>query len=315
MLLKRVLLVDDYEPFCQLVRSLLQQRADFHVIGQASDGLEAVQKAAELNPDLILLDIGLPRLNGLEVARRLRLLTPETRIVILSQESSSDIVREALQLGAMAYVHKVRIHSELPIALEAVLAGKQFVSSNSDGLESTESTAAQGPHQHELLVYSDEVVLVESFARFVAAALRAGNSAILNATKSHLDYVFQALKAEGLDVDRAIQEGSYVPMDVANMPSTILEDGWPELAHHLEAAFKAAKSAHPRVALCGEGTARLWAEGQENSAIRIEHLCNDLTKTYDVDILCAFPANSFRGEEREEAFRSICAQHSAVHSG
>jgi hypothetical protein len=69
---------------------------------------------------------------------------------------------------------------------------------------------------------------------------------------------------------------------------------------------------HPRVAFCGEGVGLLWAEGKTDAAIRIEQLCNDLGKTHDVDILCAYPLRSFDGEE--DAFRSICAEHSAVYS-
>jgi DNA-binding NarL/FixJ family response regulator len=123
-----VLVVDDYEPFRQLVCSVLERRAEFQIIGRASDGLEAVQKAEELQPDLILLDLGLPKLNGLETTRRIQKLVPLARIVVVSQEHSADVVLEALSLGALGYVHKPRINSDLLPAIEAVLAGGQFVS-------------------------------------------------------------------------------------------------------------------------------------------------------------------------------------------
>ena len=99
-----VLVVDDYEPVRRFVCSMLEQRAEFQVIGQASDGLEAIHKAAELQPDLILLDIGLPKLNGIEVARRVRRLVPQVRILFMSQDSSSDVVQEALRSGGLGYV-------------------------------------------------------------------------------------------------------------------------------------------------------------------------------------------------------------------
>jgi len=121
----RVLVVDDYEPFCRLVRSILQ-RADFQIVEQASDGLEAVRKAEDLQPDLILLDIGLPKVSGIEAAKQMRELTPHSRILFLSQESDSEIVQEALNLGALGYVHKPRAQSELLPAINAVLRGKQF---------------------------------------------------------------------------------------------------------------------------------------------------------------------------------------------
>jgi DNA-binding NarL/FixJ family response regulator len=114
----RVLVVEDYEPFRRFICLALQQRAEFHVIGEVSDGLEAVQRAQELQPDLILLDIGLPKLNGIEVAKRVRRLAPNARLLFVSQESSPDVVRETFRLGAQGYVHKTRAQSDLLPALE-----------------------------------------------------------------------------------------------------------------------------------------------------------------------------------------------------
>jgi DNA-binding NarL/FixJ family response regulator len=107
---------------------MLGERSELQIIGEASDGLEAVHKAKELQPDLILLDIGLPSLNGIEAARRICDLAPKSKIVFLSQESSPDIVRGALRLGAMGYVAKSNAGSDLLAAVEAIVQGKQFVS-------------------------------------------------------------------------------------------------------------------------------------------------------------------------------------------
>lgn len=123
----RILLVEDFGEFRGFICSLLEPRAEFQV-KQASDGLEAVQKAEELHPDLILLDISLPRLNGMEVARRVRKLAPTARILFLSVESDPDLVIEALSLGA-GYIHKTRASRDLLPAIDAVLRGEQFVSS------------------------------------------------------------------------------------------------------------------------------------------------------------------------------------------
>ena len=113
--------------FGEYVRSLLMKRAEWVVLSEVSDGLEAVQKAEELQPDLILLDIGLPTLSGIEVARRIRRLSPDSRILFVSQELSADVVREALATGAAGYVVKMDAGSELLIAVDAVLRGGQFV--------------------------------------------------------------------------------------------------------------------------------------------------------------------------------------------
>jgi DNA-binding NarL/FixJ family response regulator len=125
----RVLVVDDYEPFRQLVSSTLRKRPALQIVGEASDGLEAVRQTEKLKPDLILLDIGLPAMNGIEAARRIRKLAPESKIIFLTQESSPDVMKEALNLGAWGYVVKARAGSDLLVAVEAVILGKHFVSS------------------------------------------------------------------------------------------------------------------------------------------------------------------------------------------
>jgi DNA-binding NarL/FixJ family response regulator len=123
----RVLVVEDFAPYRRFISSTLAGMRDLQVIGEVSDGLEAVQKAEVLKPDLILLDIGLPTLNGIEAARRIRKLAPESKIIFVSQESSADVVQAALDLGARGYVVKANAASDLVAAVEAVLSGKTFV--------------------------------------------------------------------------------------------------------------------------------------------------------------------------------------------
>jgi DNA-binding NarL/FixJ family response regulator len=125
----RVLVTDDFEPFRRLVCSMLTERPELHVVGEVSDGVEAIRKAEELRPDLILLDIGLPTLNGIEAARQIRRLVQECKIVFLSQESSADVVQEAFRLGAMGYVVKTDARNDLLTAVSAVLRGETFASS------------------------------------------------------------------------------------------------------------------------------------------------------------------------------------------
>jgi DNA-binding NarL/FixJ family response regulator len=127
----RVLVAEDYERFRRLLVSTLQNKWGVQVqyIREVADGLEAVQAAQSLQPDLILLDIGLPTLNGMEAARQIRKLSPTSRIVFVTQESSADMVQEALNMGACGYVVKADVGNELLAALTAVLRGEQFVGS------------------------------------------------------------------------------------------------------------------------------------------------------------------------------------------
>jgi DNA-binding NarL/FixJ family response regulator len=139
----RILVVDDFEPFRVFVLSVFSKTPEFQIICQASDGLEAVQKAEELKPDLILLDIGLPKLNGIQAARQIRELAPSSKLLFLSQESSADVVQEALDLGAMGYVVKAYAGSELLTAVEVVCQGRRFVSVGLSGNRHANSTNAQ----------------------------------------------------------------------------------------------------------------------------------------------------------------------------
>ena len=116
----RVLVVEDYEPFQRFIRSTLEKKPELQVICSVSDGLEAVQKAEELQPDLILLDIGLPTLNGIDAARRISKAAPQSKILFLSQESSPEVAEEAFALGALGYVVKIHAGIELLAAVEAV---------------------------------------------------------------------------------------------------------------------------------------------------------------------------------------------------
>jgi DNA-binding NarL/FixJ family response regulator len=121
--------VDDVAPWRQRVRSIIEAQPGLRVVGEASDGLAALQKAEELKPDLILLDISLPKLNGLEAEHRLCELVPSAKLLFLTQNNDPDIVQAALSNGAQGYVLKTDAGSELLTAIEAVLHGEKFVSS------------------------------------------------------------------------------------------------------------------------------------------------------------------------------------------
>jgi DNA-binding NarL/FixJ family response regulator len=126
----RVLVVDDYDPWCRFIATTLQKQPELEISGQVSDGLEAVQQAQELQPDLILLDIGLPTISGIEAARRIREVSPATRILFVSETRSPEIAEEALNTGASGYLLKSDAASELLPAIKAVLEGKRFVSAS-----------------------------------------------------------------------------------------------------------------------------------------------------------------------------------------
>jgi DNA-binding NarL/FixJ family response regulator len=327
----RILVVDDFEDWLRQVRLLLQSRPEYQVIAEASDGSEAVQKAEELKPDLIVLDVGLPNLSGIEAARQIRQRSPSSKIIFLSQNSDLDVVRAALGTGALGYVCKTDAGRELLHAMDAVLRSMQFVSGTLKGHKFTDSLKGhelsafpgeeKGPHRHEVLFYSDDTILLDRVTHVIAVALKAGDAAIVLATKSHRDSLLQRLKAEGVDTDGALHQGTYVSLDAADTLSTIMVNDLPDpvrffggISGFIEAAARATKSEEPRVVMFGEAVALLQAEGNADAAIRLEQLGNDLPKTHKVDILCAYSLSSFHGQENKHVFESICEEHSAVYS-
>jgi len=124
----RVLVAEDFAPFRHFVRSTLSQRPNLQIVAEVSDGHEAVQKAKELKPELMLLDVGLPRLNGIAAARQILKLIPDAKIIFVTQESSGEVAEEAFKSGARGYVVKTRAGSDLLAAVDAVLEGRQFIS-------------------------------------------------------------------------------------------------------------------------------------------------------------------------------------------
>jgi len=295
----RILIVEDFPAFRKVIRSELQQRAEFQVIGEASDGLEAVCRAQELQPDIILIDIGLPTLSGIEAAREIRRLVPDAKLLFVSLESSPAIIEETFRLGGQGYVHKPHAGADLLSAIDAVLEGRRFVSG---GLGFKESSPA--PSRHEILFCSDDGVVLEALVCFVADALNAGNPAVVWATESHRDSLRKRLSTLGVDVESALRRGLYVASDAYEplTPARIIET----INGLSEAASKGGKK-NPQVAVCGERAGQLWANGERDAAIRIEQFYHKLAGSHRIDILC--PYTKPAGPQDDPAFQSICAEH------
>ena len=166
----RVLLVEDFDPWRAFYSTVLRKLAEIQVIAQVSDGLEAVEQAQKLQPDLILLDIGLPSLNGIEVARRIRKVSPMSNILFVSENRDAEIVRSALSAGGIGYVVKSDVLELLP-AVAAVFEGKQFLSASLDGHDLGVSASAGG----RFIQYNPYLHLGRSisFSKFLASIIEA----------------------------------------------------------------------------------------------------------------------------------------------
>jgi DNA-binding NarL/FixJ family response regulator len=337
--LSRVLVVEDFERFRLFICSTLKKRPEFQIVGEVADGLEAVQKAEELQPDLILLDIGLPSLNGIDAARRIRELSPNSKILFVSQESSADVVQEALSLGALGYVVKVHAGSELLAAVDAILQGRQYVSSGLSGhcfkplpdpkildrsnepLPPLASGRMEIARNHEVEFYSGDAAFVVGFARFIEAALEVGNAVVVVVTESHLKSIREKLQENGVDIVAAIEQGRYVSLDVIETLSTFMVNDRPDptrfqtvVDNLVITAVKASSGEHARVAACGECAPVLWEQGKADAAVEVEHLWDGIAKSHNIDILCGYVLSSFQREQQSHIYKRICTEHSDVSS-
>src|SRR5262249_8642095 len=135
---------------------MLQKQPELQIIGEATNGLGAVQIAQQLQPDLILLDMGLPTISGLEAARRIRELSPRSKILFVSENRSWDIARATFATGADGYVVKSNAASELLPAVNAVLEGKRFVSASLTAYSlngSPNQQTAEHPHSDSVVTF------------------------------------------------------------------------------------------------------------------------------------------------------------------
>jgi DNA-binding NarL/FixJ family response regulator len=338
----RVLVAEDYEPFRQFLLSTLRNVWEPQHIREVSDGLEAVREAQRLQPDLILLDIGLPTLNGFESARQIRKLSPTSKIIFVTQESSADVVREALNIGASGYVVKADVGRELIAAVTTVLRGEQFVGNRFAGHDfaetsnlrtidafSTNEYPASEPipirkveiaHRHEAHFYSNDDFLLDGFTQCIVTALNGGSAVIVFASESHRNNLISRLQAHGIDTTAATDQRRYVSLDSMDILSKFMVDDLPDpirlfkVLNDLIATVSSATAGAPtRVVACGGLAPVLLRQGKPESAIRLEQLWDLVVKRYGLDTLCTYSRRSFESEQDRDVFQRICGLHSSVH--
>ena len=310
----RVLVVEDHEPFREVVRSLLAHRSDVQIVGEAADGVDALRQAEAHRPDIVLLDIGLPMLSGMDVADRLRETVPNARVMFVTNESSVEVMESAFRRGARGYVYKPRALRDVVPVFDAIVRGGRFVGGGLERIARGDSLAV---HRHQLLFWSSDAVLIDVFTRFVTGALGDGKAVVVTLTEMHQQSLERSLIASGADLDGAISQGLYVSSVISEVCATVMVNGRPDPARLrsasealVVAAGERAASRSGRVAWAGECSAAFWAMGHLDAAMQMEALGDELAQRYQMDVLCAFPLTT--RDESQRAVHDLCAEHTSV---
>jgi DNA-binding NarL/FixJ family response regulator len=296
----RIAVVDDHQAWRREIATLLRARPGLQIVGEAADGGDAVTLARDTDPDLMLLDVGLPTISGIEAARRILAERPGSRILFVSAYESPDIVEGALLCGARGYLLKPSFKEELPVAIDAVAAGGRFLSAGLGGRPLTRDGQARTPHVHTAAFFSDGDTMLEDYARFAAAALGEGRTLIgcfsSTAQAQELRARVAALRP-GVDLDHFIECGRFTTLQVADLLGDMfVDDRIVESRFHeraipmlLRAAKIASANGAPGISAFGDAARELWEAGRIDAAIRLEQLWDEMARTFNLEVMCGYP--------------------------
>ena len=306
----RVLLADDHVGMLESVARAIG--ADFDVVAMVTGGRQALEASHRLEPDLIVLDITMPDLDGFGTARELKRMGSRAKIVFLSMHDGDEYMREAIACRANGYVLKTRVHADLVVALEHALAGSLFV-------PSVPSLAATDQCGHAAYFYTDDDVFVDVAARFLDAAIRQGDVIAVTLDEANRKAVAHRLQAWGWDPAQMKEQGRYLESDAADAVAQVIRDGrldtnrLTEMIDGLERARLASgQGPQSRLTICGTMSVLLCQDGNVDAAIQLERTWDDLTRTGRFLTLCAYPLECLRPDATPDLFTDICSHHSVV---
>lgn len=306
----RVLIVDDFPSWRVKLCDSLKSHPEILLVGEAADGKSALENASKYQPDLILLDIGLPDISGLQVAKQLSRIAPRAEILFLSADHSHETVRMAFESGARGYVLKSNAGSQLTSAISAVRRGDRFVSS---GISDPCKTG------HLIQFYADDECLADCAGEFLGRALRDGQSAIVIGTQTHRTAIERRLRLQHIDIDGFGRDGRFTTLDAPETLSKIMDGNLPDpqivqslFGSIIERAEAAAYDKSKPVPFFGELAPLLCAEKKFKAAQALEKLADRAIADRPVCLRCAYPHDILHREGEPDFYSAICADHAAV---
>ena len=331
----RVLIVEDFAQWRRELRGLLEGNAGLKVVGEAETGIEAIQQAADLAPDLMLLDLCLPLLNGIDVAKRIFGFAKPPRIIFVSENRSREIAQQAFRAGVSGYVVKSNVQSELLRAIDAVLEGRRFVS---EGLHTDSSLVhAYDEHprvgaglevnsffgagyRHEVAFYENDADLEAGFAEYARATIQAQKAVLVIASETHGKNIFRQLMGKGIDLEELIAVGRYHQMEARAVLSKVIVNHSPDplccqeiLADVMRKIPVMTNGTGSPLTICAECAPMLLMEGNQEAAMALERCWDDLTRTHSADTLCGYSWSVFPDRHASAVFQRVCAEHTAIH--
>ena len=320
--INRILVVDDYEPWRRHLASTLGNSSRWQIVGDAADGPEAVAKAIELRPDVILLDVGLPTLNGIEAARRILAHDPNLRVLFISEHQSWEVAEAALCSGARGYLCKSDSGRELSPALDAIVDGRRFVAARFGGRVSDNRSAdgSRNTRRHEAMYYVEQEQLLDEWASVAETTLNTDATFLLLATDAHRQQLRAMLERRGVNVGNAIGEGRYVSFTVDECLSKFMVGDrldearfWSAVTSLMLRIVQASNAEQPHAVACGECAPTLCVQGNAEAAVRLEQLWDEVTRTYSLDTFCAYASDGCRCDDPSNVFEQVRAAHTATY--
>ena len=330
----RALIVEDSSEWRFELRRIVEGDPTLCVVGEAKNGAEGVRLASDLTPDIILLDLGLPILNGIEVATTVFGSGKHPKIIFVSENRSLEIAQQAFNIGALAYVVKSEVRRELLAAIHSVLQGKQFASKSLqlDGSvvhpssehplhhkgDTASSVHAVG-FRHEVAFYENDSHLEAGFSECAKAAIHAQKAVLLVATETHRTNIYRRLSAEGIDLNILIATGTYNELDATSALSRIMINNSPDPLRCREILEGVVRNiptlggaGNRELAICAECAPTLLMQGEVKAAMELERHWDALSRAHPIDTLCGYFWDAFPDRDDSPMFQQICAEHTAI---
>jgi CheY-like chemotaxis protein len=282
----RIVVADDHDNTRAAIGSLLA--SDFDVVSTVADGRAAVEAAGALSPDLVVLDIAMPGLDGFEAAALIRDLPDPPRIVFATAYEDASIAGAASALGALAVVRKRQMLTELVPAVRRALLF------------------------HAVCFYEDSLSLAGTVARFIGEGLTASQAAVIVATASHSASICGQLMALGVDSQERIEHGELLMFDADDVLNRFMVGNRPDAERFDDTinpiVDKAAGGRKRLVRIYGEMVDVLWSSGREDAALSLEILWHQFIAGRKCSLLCGYAS----GVCQDKGFNTICDRHSHV---